>query len=63
MLELAWKGTKPVALGDTGLTRTFIQDGDTVNMRAWAEAPGGIRVGFGDCAGTVLPATPYKPRA
>ena len=54
MLEIAWKGTKPVALND-GSTRSFIQDGDTVVLRGWAEKDG-IRVGFGECKGLVLPA-------
>jgi fumarylacetoacetase len=54
MLEIAWKGTKPVALQD-GSTRSFIQDGDTVVLRGWAEKDG-IRVGFGECSGKVLPA-------
>jgi len=54
MLELSWKGTKPVALAD-GSSRTFIADGDEVVMRGWA-AGGGVRVGFGECRGVVLPA-------
>jgi fumarylacetoacetase len=54
MLEIAWKGTKPVALND-GSTRTFIQDGDTVILRGHAEK-NGIRVGFGECRGTALEA-------
>jgi fumarylacetoacetase len=60
MLELAWRGTKPLAMPD-GSTRTFLADGDTVTMRGWA-ARGGLRVGFGECAGTVLPAKPFVPR-
>ena len=52
MLELAWKGTKPITLTETGETRTFIQDGDTVTMRAWCEGDG-YRVGFGEVATTV----------
>ena len=39
MLELAWKGTKPIEIRE-GVTRTFIQDGDTVTMRARVDAPG-----------------------
>lgn len=56
MLELAWKGTKPVVLGD-GQSRVFLQDYDEVNMRGWCERDG-ARVGFGECKGTVLPAKP-----
>lgn len=54
MLELSWKGTKPVDLGQ-GQQRTFIQDHDTVILRGYGEA-GGVRIGFGPCAATVLPA-------
>ena len=54
MLELAWKGTKPITLED-GSTRTFIQDGDTVSMKAYAEN-NGIRIGFGECKAKILPA-------
>jgi fumarylacetoacetase len=54
MLELAWKGTKPVTLPD-GSTRTFIEDGDTVKMTGYAEK-NGIRVGFGQVSTKVLPA-------
>ncbi len=54
MLELAWKGTKPLTLAD-GSTRTFINDGDTVVMRGYCEKDG-IRVGFGEVSTKVLPA-------
>ncbi|PJJ60203.1 fumarylacetoacetase [Hymenobacter chitinivorans] len=56
MLELAWKGTKPLPLTD-GSERKFIQDGDTVTMRGFAEKDG-VRIGFGEVRGTVLPANP-----
>ena len=54
MLELAWKGTKPVQLGNNK-TRVFIEDGDTVIMRGYAEKDG-VRVGFGEVSTKVLPA-------
>jgi fumarylacetoacetase len=54
MLELAWKGTKPIPLND-GTTRVFIQDGDKVIMRGHA-GEGSNRVGFGCVQATVLPA-------
>jgi hypothetical protein len=56
LLELTWKGEKPVPLAG-GDSRVFLKDGDTVIMRGWCEKDG-VRVGFGECAGTVLPATP-----
>jgi fumarylacetoacetase len=53
MLEISWKGTKPVAMPD-GSERKFINDGDTVVMRGWGES-NGVRIGFGNCEGKVLP--------
>ena len=58
MLELAWQGTKPVTF-PSGAQRKMIQDGDTVLMNA--ECVGnGFRIGFGDCAGMILPAKDLK---
>lgn len=54
MLELAWKGTKPIKLKD-GSERKFIEDGDTVIMRGYAEKEG-VRIGFGEVKTEVLPA-------
>ena len=54
MLELTWKGSNPIKLND-GTERKFINDGDTVEMRAYCEKDG-LRIGFGDCDGKVLPA-------
>ncbi len=54
MLELTWRGTEPITLKD-GSQRKFIEDGDTVVMRGWAEKEG-IRVGFGEVTGKILPA-------
>jgi len=53
MLELSWKGTKPVKLED-GEERRFIEDGDTVIMKGFAEKEG-IRVGFGEVSTQILP--------
>jgi fumarylacetoacetase len=52
MLEIAWKGTKPVLLSD-GTERRFILNGDTVIMRGWAEKEG-VRVGFGEASGKII---------
>jgi fumarylacetoacetase len=54
MLELAWKGTKPVELPN-GEKRVFLQDGDRVTLTGWCQGPG-YRVGFGEGTGRVLPA-------
>jgi fumarylacetoacetase len=55
LLELTWRGTEPVEL-PTGETRRFLEDGDEVILRGWAEAPGVRRIGLGECRGTVTPA-------
>lgn len=52
LLEMTWNGRDPVEV--QGGTRTFLQDGDTVTLRGWCEGP--YRLGFGVCAGTILPA-------
>lgn len=51
MLEIAWMGTKPIQMAD-GSTRTFLQDGDRVIMRGFAQNTE-IRVGFGTVEGTI----------
>jgi fumarylacetoacetase len=53
MLELSWKGTKPVELSGGG-RRTFIEDGDTVIMRGFGMHQG-VRIGFGEVRTTMLP--------
>ncbi len=55
LLELSWNATRDIGLSD-GSTRTFLEDGDTVVLRGWCQAEGYARIGFGECAGTVLPA-------
>ncbi|PKF73745.1 fumarylacetoacetase [Chryseobacterium sp. PMSZPI] len=53
MLELTWRGQNPLSLSD-GTERKFIEDNDTVTMKAWAEKDG-IRVGFGEVSGKIIP--------
>ena len=53
LLEITWRGEKPVTLND-GSQRKFINDGDTVIMRGHAEKDG-VRVGFGEVSALVLP--------
>ncbi|MBC8342360.1 MAG: fumarylacetoacetate hydrolase family protein, partial [Bacteroidetes bacterium] len=52
MLELSWKGTKPLPLPD-GSERKFIEDNDTIIMHAYAENDQ-IRIGFGECKTKIL---------
>ncbi len=54
LLELSWGGKEPLTL-DTGDTRSFIEDGDTLTLSGAARGDG-YTIGFGDCTGTVLPA-------
>ena len=59
MLELSWKGTREVQLGDSGELRKFLKDGDVVIIEGVANKGDGGgkkgRVGFGSCSGKVLP--------
>lgn len=54
LLELSWGGKEPISLNG-GITRSFIEDQDTITMTGVAKGDG-YQVGFGDCVGTVLPA-------
>jgi len=55
MLELSWRGQETIPLPN-GEERTFLVDGDTVVMTGWCDADG-LRIGFGEVRGTLLPAT------
>jgi fumarylacetoacetase len=52
LLELTWRGAEPLTL-PTGETRAFLEDGDEVIMRGYAEREGAARIGFGECGGVV----------
>ena len=54
MLELTWRGTKPLKVKD-GSERKFINDGDSVIMRGHSEL-NGVRIGFGELSSKLLPA-------
>jgi len=55
LLELSEGGKTPVTL-PSNETRSFLEDGDALILRAYAEADGFVRIGFGDCRGRILPA-------
>jgi fumarylacetoacetase len=55
LLERTWRGSEPFALPN-GETRKFLEDGDEVTLRAFCERQGSVRIGFGECRGTLLPA-------
>ena len=52
LLELSAGGKAPITLA-SGEQRSFLQDGDTVILRAFCTAPGRARIGLGEAAGTV----------
>lgn len=53
LLELSWGGKEPIEIA--GGSRAFVEDGDELTLRGHAEGPD-YRVGFGACAGRLLPA-------
>jgi fumarylacetoacetase len=53
MLELAWRGAEPITLPN-GETRAFLADGDEVILRGWCDREGAVRIGLGECRGTLL---------
>ncbi len=59
LLEKTRRGAEPLALPN-GEQRTFLVDGDEVILRAFCERDGSPRIGFGECRGMVLPASPHS---
>jgi fumarylacetoacetase len=55
LLELTWRGTEPIEL-PSGETRRFLEDGDEIIMKGYCEKEGFRRIGFGECAGMIIPA-------
>jgi fumarylacetoacetase len=58
LLEATLNGREPLTL-QTGEQRTFIEDGDQLTLHGWCQGAG-YRVGFGTCAGVILPAVPVN---
>ena len=57
LLELTWNTTEPLTL-EGGEQRGFLEDGDTLIMRGHCQKDG-LRIGFGEVRGTVLPAKTF----
>ena len=55
LLEISRGGKQPVTL-EGGETRSFLEDGDEITLRAWCAAEGAVRIGLGECVGRVVPA-------
>jgi fumarylacetoacetase len=47
---------EPIYLPD-GEARTYLEDGDRITLRAYAQRPGMPRIGFGICSGTIVGAS------
>lgn len=58
MLELSWRGEKPLTMND-GTERKFINDYDTVTLRGYCKNDN-VRIGFGEVSNMLLP--PFKAR-
>jgi fumarylacetoacetase len=52
LIEISQGGKEPIQL-PSGETRSFLEDGDEVTLKAWCEGDGAVRVGFGECIGRV----------
>jgi fumarylacetoacetase len=55
LLEISSGGKQPIALS-SGETRSFLEDGDEVTLRAWCEDDGAVHIGLGECVGRVVAA-------
>jgi fumarylacetoacetase len=55
LLEISEGGKAPIAL-PTGESRSFLEDGDEITLKAWCEDDGAVRIGFGECVGRVVAA-------
>jgi fumarylacetoacetase len=55
LIEISRGGKEPIALPG-GETRSFLEDGDEIVLKAWCERDGAVRIGFGECVGRVAPA-------
>jgi fumarylacetoacetase len=56
LLERTRRGAERITL-PSGETRAFLEDGDEVIMRAYCARAGAVRIGFGECRGTIEGAT------
>lgn len=54
LLEISQGGNQPLRLAN-GETRSFLEDGDEIVLKAWCDAEGAVRIGFGECVGRVMP--------
>jgi fumarylacetoacetase len=55
LLEISQGGKRPIELTN-GETRSFLEEGDEVTLKAWGEGES-VRIGFGECVGRVVAAS------
>jgi fumarylacetoacetase len=55
LIEISRGGATPIIL-PSGETRSFLEDGDEIVLKAWCERDGALRIGFGECRGRVVAA-------
>jgi fumarylacetoacetase len=53
LLELTWRGQRPLKMEETGEERAFLEDGDTVIISGYCQGDG-YRIGFGELRSTVI---------
>ena len=54
LIETTWNGREAISFPG-GAARTFLEDGDSIEIRGRCTAPGAVSIGFGECVGTVVP--------
>ncbi|WP_028271799.1 fumarylacetoacetase [Arthrobacter sp. UNC362MFTsu5.1] len=55
-MELSWGGAEPFTL-DSGRTMTFLEDGQSITIKATAPGPNGTVINFGEVEGRITPAS------
>jgi fumarylacetoacetase len=61
LLELTRNGAEPIRLPD-GETRSFLEDDDEIILRGYCEREGFVKIGFGECRGTISAASAARQR-
>jgi len=62
LLELSNSGKQPITLAN-GEQRSFLQDGDCLQLAGRCARPGFRAIGFGPCEAVVLPAVALPAQA
>jgi fumarylacetoacetase len=62
LIEISRGGSGPIELPG-GETRSFLEDGDEIVLRAWCERDGAVRIALGECSGRVVASPRAQPRS